>query len=152
MSQATERAIGPAPSRLSMLERLASAAAHGTFLIVGIPLIAPLAVLMILKATGRATPYVRAQALQATLFQALLFILAGPLIAYFIFAMNGQLVATDSPIQMAEAFAGAPGPMLVLLIGLLIVLAGSFFEFVAAAQALRGQPYNLPLVGRWSRS
>lgn len=150
MSHAFDKPIVQAPPALSGPERLASVLAHGAFLVVGVPLVAPIFVLVVFSGLGRATPYVRAQALQAMLLQAVIFIVAGLAIAFFM--IGNHAIWSMSPTDWAEAVASAPGPTLVLLVGLLVALAGSFLEFVAAAQALRGQIYNLPVIGKLVRS
>ena len=139
-------AYEPAPA--TGLERAAGALSHGSLLL-GIPVLVPLAIWALYPALVDRSEYVRQQALQSLVFHLITATIAGALIGLSIvlglFAIVGAALS-EGPIPSTWV-----GALVAALAGMLVLLWASVLELVATVQALRGRPYSLPIVGRWFR-
>ena len=135
------------------LERGAAAFSHGAQLL-GVPFVLPLAIMLIFP-LFQPSEYVRRQSLQALAFHLLVTLISGGLFGLaFVLGLFGVVEAVlragpDGELLVLPANWGLA--MLSVLAGLLVLLWGSILALVATVKSLRGEPYNLPLVGNLGR-
>ena len=137
----------------SGLERAAAAFSHGALLL-GMPFVLPLAILVLFPLM-QPSDYVKQQSLQALVFHLLVTLIAGGLFALaLVFGLFGVLEAVFMASPDGQLSAMPANWWLALLSGVasvVVLLWGGVMALVATVMALRGQPYNLPLVGGLGR-
>lgn len=136
----------PQPS--SGAERLAAVASHASLLL-GIPLVGPLAVLLVFPMLQPASAYVRNQALQAFMFHLLLTIVGGVLGAGAS-ALFG-FTFLFPPFTWIFALLNWPLALALVLVAGGLFIWGVAIALVASLKAFLGEPYTLPIVGSWAR-
>lgn len=139
-------AYEPAPA--NGFERAAGAISHGSLLL-GLPVLVPLAIYLLYPVVLDRSEYVKQQALQSLVFHVIASAIAGALVVvaimFGLFAIVGAAL-NEGPLPSTWIWA-----FVALLAAMLVILWASILELVATVQALRGRPYSLPIVGAWFR-
>lgn len=114
------------------IERLAAAAAHASA-VTGMPVLGPAIIYATFGLIAR-SQFVRSQALQATLFHALVSVLLGTLLATTV--LLWQLILLGWPFAIVATGITA-----------IVFLWACWHITLAAVWAFRGKAYKLPIVG-----
>jgi uncharacterized membrane protein len=126
--------LNPADAPQTGLERLGAALSQGSILL-GAPFVMPILVLVLFPFVHKSSSYVRDQAIQALLFHVLVVVVGGALWGAAIVFWHIFLI-------------GWPFALVITLLAGAFSLWAWVIALVATIQALRGNPYRLPVVGR----
>lgn len=129
------------PVPASTPERLAGVISHGSMLL-AMPIVIPLVVLVIHPFLIGPSRFARHTAIQALLFQLLVTVVSGTLLAITSF----MFLALPSVFPPFALFSW-PLAAVFGLLGGLVLLWGGFIEVVATYKAFAGEPYRMPIVG-----
>ncbi len=131
-------------------ERTLAALAHASIVLNGAGLIGLVAAAVIWATQRERSAYVRAHALQALIYQAVVLVIVVVLLLSWVLCLSLSLLPMALRPELYEG--SPPGPFWLALSGMLIPalfgLAAAVYALVAAVQTFRGRRFRYPLVGR----